>query len=29
MGRKPYDYIQPQQFAERYAQVRKWLVQNI
>lgn len=29
MGRKPYDHIQPQQFAGRYAQVRKWLVKNM
>jgi hypothetical protein len=29
MGRKPYDHIQPHQFAQRYAQVRKWLMQNI
>ena len=28
MGRKPYDHVQPQQFAQRYAQVRKWLVRN-
>lgn len=28
MGRKPYDHIQPEQFAEYYAQVRKWLVKN-
>lgn len=29
MGRKPYDHIQPQKFAQRYAQVRKWLVRNM
>lgn len=29
MGRKPYDHIQPQQFAGRYAQIRKWLVKNL
>lgn len=29
MGRKPYDHIQPQQFAQRYAQVRKWLSRNV
>lgn len=29
MGRKPYDQIQPRQFAEHYAQVRKWLVRNV
>lgn len=29
MGRKPYDHVQPQQFAQRYAQVRKWLLRNI
>jgi hypothetical protein len=28
MGRKPYDHVQPQQFAQRYAQVRKWLLHN-
>lgn len=28
MGRKPYDHVQPQQFAQRYAQVRKWLLRN-
>jgi hypothetical protein len=28
MGRKPYDHIQPQQFAQRYSQVRKWLQRN-
>jgi hypothetical protein len=28
MGRKPYDHIQPAQFVEYYAQVRKWLVKN-
>ena len=28
MGRKPYDHIQPQHFAQRYAQVRKWLLRN-
>lgn len=28
MGRKPYDHVQPQQFAQRYSQVRKWLVRN-
>ncbi|HEY0756630.1 MAG TPA: hypothetical protein VGD98_21940 [Ktedonobacteraceae bacterium] len=28
MGRKPYDHVQPQQFAQRYAQVRKWLMRN-
>lgn len=28
MGRKPYDNVQPQQFAQRYAQVRKWLLRN-
>jgi hypothetical protein len=29
MGRKPYDHIQPQQFAGRYAQIRKWLVKKL
>lgn len=28
MGRKPYDHVQPQQFAQRYSQVRKWLLHN-
>lgn len=28
MGRKPYDHIQPAQFANHYSQVRKWLVKN-
>jgi hypothetical protein len=28
MGRKPYDNVEPQQFAQRYAQVRKWLQRN-
>lgn len=28
MGRKPYDHVQPQQFAQRYSQVRKWLQRN-
>lgn len=28
MGRKPYDHVQPQQFAQRYSQVRKWLLRN-
>jgi hypothetical protein len=28
MGKKPYDHIQPQQFATYYARVRKWLQRN-
>ena len=28
MGRKPYDHVQPRQFAEQYARVRRWLVRN-
>jgi hypothetical protein len=29
VGKKPYDHIQALQFAERYSQVRKWLVRNV